>query len=157
MTVKFSKYIKEWRRYWYLPLVMIVGALLMSADFGKTADDIKTSVNLQDQEYVEELENRVENMLTDVTGAGICKVTITLSSGSKKEYVREEGAVLVITDKSGNEIPVVASERLPEIAGVTIVSNGARNISVRSSIIESVSTLLNVGTNKICVVLKEGN
>ena len=71
------------------------------------------------------------------------------------EYVREEGEVLVIRDKNGNESPVMIREGAPEIAGITIVSEGAGSASVRNDIIEAVSTLLGIGSNKICVVSRE--
>ena len=67
--------------------------------------------------------------------------------------MRQAGSVLVITDKNGNETPVLEREGMPEISGITIASAGAGSVATRNRIIEAVSTLLNVGTNKICVVM----
>lgn len=156
MKIKLSKWVKEWKRFWYLPGMIIFGLVLMTFN-GLAPQTAETVANQSEEQYICELEERVENMLMSVTGAGRCEVTITLASGVQKDYVREEGAVLVIKDKSGNEVPVIERERLPEIAGVTVACTGARDIRVQRAIIQSVGTLLNVGTNKICVVLREGS
>ncbi len=156
MKIKVTEWVTEWKRFWYLPAMIVFGLVLMT--FNEAAPQTaETAATLSEQQYIFELEERVENMLLSVTGAGKCDVTITLASGVQKDYVREEGAVLVITDKSGNEVPVIERERLPEIAGVTVVSTGAEDIRVQRAIIHSVGTLLDVGTNKICVVLREGS
>ena len=50
----------------------------------------------------------------------------------------------------------MSHENAPEIAGVTVASEGAGSLQVRNDIIESVSTVLGIGTNKICVILISG-
>lgn len=155
MNELMKKWLPEVKKYWYIPVMVILGVVLMARNPEQT-DAVPVSAVNSDQQFIEETENRVIEMLKNVEGAGTCRVTITLSSGGKKEYVREDGAVLVITDKDGNESAVVARENAPEIAGVTIASKGAGSVTVCNDIIESVSTVLGIGTNKICVVSLSG-
>lgn len=145
---------QEIKKNWYIPLVIISGVLVML--FGADRREVIAADASVDSNYVSETEQRIAEMLRGIEGVGECRVTITLSSGGKKEYVREEGSVLVITDKDGNQSAVVSRENAPEIAGVTIATRGAGSTVVRNNIIESVSTVLGIGTNKICVVSISG-
>ncbi|MBQ7094966.1 MAG: hypothetical protein IJN80_00725 [Clostridia bacterium] len=146
-----EKYKSELKKYWLIPVMIFAGILLMmrpSADQNQKVD-----YNAEQQDYIRRMEAQIQEMLLGIEGAGECKVSVSLASGGRKEYVREAGSVLVITDKNGNETPVLAREGLPEIAGITIASAGAGSVSIRNRIIEAVSTLTDVGTNKICVVM----
>ncbi len=155
MNEVINKFIPEVKKYWFIPLMILLGILLMSRQLNQP-EAVAVSASNRDQVFIAETENRVIEMLKGVEGAGECRVTITLSSGGKKEYVRQEGGVLVVTDKDGNESAVISRENAPEIAGVTIASKGAGSLMVRKNIIESVSTVLGIGTNKICVVSMSG-
>ncbi len=145
------KIMPEVKKYWFIPVMILLGILLMTRQLDQP-EAIVVSATAAEEKYIEETERRIIEMLKGVEGAGDCLVTITLSSGGKMEYVREEGNVLVITDKDGNQSAVISRENAPEIAGVTVASKGAGSVVVRNNIVESVSTVLGIGTNKICVV-----
>ena len=147
-----KRILPEVRKIWFVPVMVLLGIVLMVYQ-NNSREAVPVSTVLTDDQFVADTENRIEQMLKNIDGAGDCKVTITLASGSKKEYVREAGNVLVITDNQGNQSAVVAKEVAPEIAGVTVLSIGAKNIEVQKDIIQSVSTLLGIGSNKVCVIL----
>lgn len=155
MNETLKRLIPEVKKFWYIPFMVLLGFLFMTLQFKQPSAVSVASVD-RSAAFIQETESRIAEMLKNVEGAGECKVTITLASGGKKEYVREEGNVLVITDKDGNESAVVSKENAPEIAGVTIASKGAGSVAVQNRITESVSTVLGVGTNKICVVMLNG-
>lgn len=155
MNELIKKWLPEVKKYWFIPAMVVLGVILMTQNL-QQPEAVPVSASVGDQQFIEETESRVAEMLKNVEGAGECKVTITLASGGKKEYVREDNEVLVITDKDGNQSAVVARENAPEIAGVTIISKGAGSVTVRNNIIESVSTVLGIGTNKVCVVSMSG-
>lgn len=124
-----------------------------------------------DQEnYIISLENRVEKMVSDINGAGECNVMINVSSGSESVYVKEnkksydtseqnnksesEDSVITMKDSDGSEYALVTKELMPEICGVVVTCKGADDVSVKNSVIQAVSTVLGVGTNKVCVITK---
>ncbi len=150
-----SRIIPEVKKYWIVPVLILLGAVMMSRQ-NLSSDAVPVSATETDSQYIAETENRVAEMLKGVDGVGECRVTITLASSGKKEYVRQDGEVLVITDKEGNESAVVSRESAPEIAGVTVACKNAGSASVRNDIIESVSTVLGIGSNKICVISMSG-
>lgn len=153
MNEWFKKINFDIKKYWYIPLMILIGLFFMlRTEHPKT---VETSVGqVLEQNYLHETETRIIEMLRSIEGAGECKVTISLSSKGIYEYVREDGEVLVIRDENGKESPVLIREGTPEIAGVTIASSGAGSASIRNNIIQAVSTLLGIGSNKICVVMK---
>lgn len=148
----FRKYQNSIKNYWYIPAMILAGLLLMMRPLKPEVAEVSSSVEMEEQEYLADLENRVVEMLRHVEGAGECRVTILLSSNGAYEYVREDGNVLVVRDEKGNESPVLLREGAPEIAGVTVASSGAGSAKVQNDIIKAVSTLLGIGSNKICVV-----
>lgn len=152
MNRQFLCYLNEIKKFWYIPVMIAIGIVLMLIRI-----DPKESVAVSSMDfgtrYVEETERCIAEMLGGIDGAGDCIVTITLADNGKKEYVRENGSVLVITDDDGNQQPVVSKEKAPDIAGVNIACSGAESIEVRDQIIKSVSTVLGIGTNKIYVVM----
>ncbi len=153
MNELLKKWLPVFQKYWYIPMMVIVGIALMMQQSNRS-EAVAVLQQDTDERFVTNTEERVVEMLKNVEGAGDCIVTITLSSSGKKEYVREENQVLVITDKEGNQSAVVSRENAPEIAGVTVATKGAGRVSVRNDIILSVSTLLGIGTNRICVIMR---
>ncbi|MBQ4052222.1 MAG: hypothetical protein IJD09_01040 [Clostridia bacterium] len=153
MNERLQNLISDLKKHWYVPAIIVLGMVLML--FQGDAQKSTTVVSgITNSTFVSDTEARVTEMLKEVEGAGECVVTITLASGGKKEYVREDGNVLVITDKDGNQSAVVSKENAPEIAGVTIACTGAGSVEVRNRIIQSVSTVLGIGANKICVIMR---
>ncbi len=150
-----KKIVPEVKKYWFIPVMLLLGILLMTRQLDQP-EAIAVTAAIDEDGYIAETERRIVEMLKGVEGAGDCLVTITLSSGGKKEYVREDGNVLVITDKDGNQSAVISRENAPEIAGVTVATKGAGSALVRNNIVGSVSTVLGIGTNKICVVSISG-
>ena len=155
MNELIKKWAPEVKKYWFIPVMILLGVFLMTQKLSQP-EAVTVSNDQSKDQFIIETESRVEEMLKNVEGAGNCRVTITLASSGRKEYVREDGNVLVVTDKDGNESVVISKESAPEIAGVMVASKGAGSLAVRNSIIESVSTVLGIGTNKICVVLMSG-
>ena len=145
-----------YKKHWYAPFFILIGVVLMLNPKEEMASASVVSNFIVDDSYIEEMESRIETMVKDMDGTTDCKVTITLASGRKKEYVREDGRVLVITDKDGNQSAVVSKENAPEIAGVTVICSGKMNINSKNNIVQSVGTVLGIGTNKICVVIRNG-
>ncbi len=124
------------------------------------------------------LEERLEEILSHVSGLGKTEVMITLKSDGKKlvekdvehsegkeEAGTQEGAVsssqsnnestVYQKDAQGNEIPYVTEELEPEIEGVLVIAQGAGNASASAEITEAVMALFGVEAHKIKVMKME--
>ncbi len=126
---------------------------------------------------MENLEKRVEEMLSGMAGAGKVQVMITVSDtgteilekdteinaadleetddagGRRKntESGQREEAVY-FRDAEGNEIPYVVQRKLPEVTGVVVIAEGAGNETVKENIIGAVGVLFNLNEHRIKVI-----
>ena len=131
---------------------LVVICIFSSNLFVKEESTNSTNIN----DYVTNLENRLENALSKVSGVGNVSVIITIESGMKTVLATE---ILTKESASGKEITetpiivngktVVLCEEYPNIVGVLIVSQGANNLTVRTKIQQATVSLLNININQI--------
>lgn len=122
--------------------------------------------------YEEELESRLKNMLRVMEGVGEVDVMVTLASNEEKilagdttmniqhsdekdktggsRDTQSQGETKSIVMQNGN-VPYVVKEKAPEVKGVFVVAQGGGNDEVKLSIINSVSSLLEIPVHKISV------
>lgn len=122
----------------------------------------------------QELEQKLETILSSVSGVGKTKVMITLKSDGKKivEKDREESSrtqepyensgassehtsgesTVLQRDNSGAETPYVSESFEPEIDGVLVIAQGADSQQTISEITQAVMALFGVEAHKIKVM-----
>ncbi|BAD40841.1 stage III sporulation protein AG [Symbiobacterium thermophilum] len=122
----------------------------------------------------------LEEMLGQIEGAGRVRVMVTLAAGPAIQVVKnttvdqstttEEAADSstrriesintredhVFTRSGSSEQPVIAQTSAPEIAGVLIVAEGARDVRIRARLLDAAMVALNVPANRIQVVPADG-
>lgn len=111
------------------------------------------------EEYISSLENKLENVLSNIEGAGKVSVAITVSSGFVYEYAYEETSKDSLSGSSStsslilidNE-PVIVSQVYPKIAGVLIIAEGGGKVDVKIDILQSIQTLLDVANENITIL-----
>ena len=144
-------------------LVVLLGVLLMLLPTGKTE-----AQQPQRQETVSEprenLETRLEQILSQVSGAGNVRVLLTQERGETSVYQLD---LQEITDGDRREIrqdtiTVTGSDRqqeglltqveAPRYRGAVIVCQGGDNPTVRLSVVEAVSGATGLPSNRITVL-----
>ena len=124
------------------------------------------------------LERSLAEILSHVQGAGRVSVKITFETGRFYDYaenetheentsreldtqgasrettqVRESGEIVTTQERTtGSALPVVRSFREPQIQGVLVVADGAKDIAVKKTLIEAVTTLFNIPYHKVAVL-----
>lgn len=109
-----------------------------------------------DENYVSTLENKLENVLSKISGAGKVSVMITVESGmetvlatktnvteSNGKKVTEETPIIV------NGKTVVLKENFPKIVGVLIIAEGANNFGVLRKIQDATLSVLDVDLKQV--------
>jgi stage III sporulation protein AG len=132
--------------------------------------------NDSEQDTVTELENRLTEILSKIQNTGKVSVMITLESGSeiipaKDESITDkttdekdvEGGTRAINEKNtsdqvvflneqgGTSKPLVLKEINPDIKGVIIVAEGAKDPRVKLQLTEAVQTVLDVPAYRVSV------
>lgn len=126
--------------------------------------------------YVRQLEERLEQLLSHVEGAGMVQVMITVQASKEKivlkdlDYRQETtteqdgtGGVRTIIQTeqeeesikkqaSGEELPYVIKELEPEVEGVVVIAEGSKRGTVDLDIVEAVQALFDLPAHKIKVL-----
>ncbi|MBE6911051.1 MAG: hypothetical protein IJO61_09080 [Oscillospiraceae bacterium] len=164
----FSKATGFVKKYKYVIVVLVVGIFLVGFPSGKETD--QKSVSSDTMEFdVGEFEKRVEKVLSECEGVGKVNVILSIESGPEKVYAKEEKQSekkdnettkesdrdikpSIISEGSGYEVPVLVKERYPKFRGAAIACTGAESLEVQKSIIEVVSALTGLSSDRISVV-----
>lgn len=114
----------------------------------------------------------LEAILSQIKGAGVVEVSVTLGSQGTRSYATnnreerretsengrsqtvEESSTRDLAVSSGN--PLLVEEKMPEIMGVLVVADGAGDPQVQESLTNATSTLLNIPAHKVRVLPREG-
>lgn len=167
---KLTKKLKEFK---YPLLVLAAGALLVLWPFGKSDQTPTQTVEplpiIQTQEsYVEQTERRLAEILSSISGAGRVEVMLTVrgsdttffqsdtdtsteEDGDGSRTASQHKTVILSGSGEYDKAAVIKTEH-PAFQGALIVSQGAEDAAVRLSLVNAVSSLLGLGTDKITVV-----
>lgn len=114
------------------------------------------------EEYTQQLENKLMSLITSIEGVGECHVMITLETTTESVYAtdvemkNDDNSInqkdeYVFYDSEKGETPVLIKEYLPKVQGVMVVCTGGDNIAVKEKIIQAVTSLFNIPTNRVSV------
>ena len=123
LPIEFLKNAKDKKRYLKILVILMVGLLLIV--FGALNKESEANT----LEVSRSEEERVADFCSSVVGVGECRVLITYQN---------------LGDKYGK------SER-NEIVGIAVLCEGADKMSVKEKLIEILSSLYGIGTNRISV------
>lgn len=110
--------------------------------------------------YAEQLEQRLADMIGQISGAGQTRVLVTLESGSQTVYAvdtregeaESEQTHVLLEDGSA----LTETVRTPAVCGVAVVCEGGDQIHVVTQITEMLSSLLDIPTSRISVAKMSG-
>ena len=130
-----------------------------------------------------QIATELQRMLEQISGAGRVEVTIQLATSTHNDYAinsdtglkttmeeDQNGGVRRITENTGSSIvvitgssqglekPVIKREVAPEVAGVLVVAEGAREPVVKADLFRAVQVALGIQPHKIVVMnMKRGD
>lgn len=149
-------------KYKYVLLILMLGIFLMSLPEGKTEP---AQLEIPDQEpaaygTAEEL----EAILSQIAGVGKVRVMLTEAAGSETIYQTDEDRsassdseslrveTVIISDSDRSESGLVRTVVPPIFLGAIIVCQGGDSPAVRLSVVEAVSNVTGIGTDRITVL-----
>lgn len=153
---------------------------------GKGVDD-KSVENAEEVSVVgvnaerTDIEKNIEEILSQINGAGKVDVLVTYSSGReivpysdikksdeltdekdsgggtrKIDQSSYESQIAYEDSGSGVKKPIILKELLPEVKGVVVVADGASDTLVKESLVNAVKVLLDIPIHKIQVFERKG-
>lgn len=152
----------------YVLIMAAAGLILMlfslNSDSGTSKAD--TTVLSETGFSVEELEEKIADALSEISGAGKVRVVLTVKSSTEQVVAEnsestetsddngtesENSVQTVVIDAGNSEAPVTLKYIYPEFQGALIIAEGADNAAVRLAITDAVASLTGIGTDRITV------
>ena len=129
-------------------------------------------------EVEKDIAGQVSQILSQVQGAGQVMVTVSLESGPEQSYARNattvkssveekdtSGGARMTTETNektevvfaqGQGEALVTKEMGPQIKGVLVVAEGAKDTQIKAQLSRAVQTMLNMPAHRVMVLPKEG-
>ncbi len=172
--------IKELKEILKKPKILIIlgvcGILLiflssLGGGDGKKTQATETGATFSTEEYKENLEREVADLVKKISGSKKAQVIITLEGGIRYSYAEStEGtssnknesqqtfssneikrSFITVKTSSGGESALLISEYMPEIRGVAIVCAGGDDEEIREKVQNAVMTALNITSKRVYV------
>ncbi len=127
------------------------------------------------QEYAQQVETSLTELISSIRGAGSAKVLVTLERNTQYVYATEEKKstqttqdkaanatveandssetkYILVKDADGSQKALAVTEVQPIVKGVVIVCEGGNQPAVQKDIIDAVTTALNLSSARVCVI-----
>lgn len=156
-------------------LAIIVGViivLLYLSSSTKTKSNAQSNNQTQKystiNEYSEYLENDLENVLSNIEGAGNVEImlvfevgvelviaystetkTTVSGSGNNKSQTTVVVQTPILVNVDGKSQPIILQEKLPKPTSIIVVSPGAKDANIKLNLIKAVQTILDLPSSKI--------
>ena len=164
--MKLEKWTGLLKKYRLAALVVLLGVVLMLLPTGGKAQTSGDSSELPGETYLlEETEQRMAEVLGTIDGVGRVRIMLTLRAGSSLRLAedsslsdstggqtKQEKQVLTVNRGSGRQEVVVTQQLYPTYQGAVVVCEGAGSSSVRLAVVNAVSVLTGLSSDRISVV-----
>lgn len=156
-----KSHLQQWfGKYKYMLAVLLLGLVLMNLSPSKeTQPQTEAKITEPEQSMAEELEQilsqmdgvgRVEVMIMEECGAEtVYQTDLEETSGSDTQNRREK---TVMHSSGGNEEGLIRMIRPASYRGAIIVCEGGGNPAVDLAVVQAVSKLTGIGTDRIAVL-----
>lgn len=157
-----SKGYDYFKKYRYVILVLAIGLVLMLLP--ERTETETTPIPTQPQMNSEDTSQQLEDILSQIQGAGRVKVLLTRATEEEILYqtnedeshtadsssIRQETVIIANSDRG--ETGLIQTVIPPTYLGAIIVCQGADSPTVKLSIVEAVSNATGLGTDRITVL-----
>ncbi len=162
-------------RILFLLAITGIALVYLSGFIGK--GEKETEQTDTDEQYVEQLEEKLASVVEGITGEKSVQVLVSLESSKETVYAdlvdesndksndyegdatkktQEKSdtkqSLILVEDKDGGQQALVITTIAPTVRGVVVVSSQAENELVKERIVTAVTTALNIPSKKVCVV-----
>lgn len=134
-------------------LLLLLSELLPSSSTQKTAVSAVPTAAVS--QYQTQLEQQLEELISQLQGAGKTTVMVTLTTGEETVYavdtqtgdVQQQETHVLLQDGSA----LAETTYLPQVCGVAVLCEGGGDVRVAARITELLHSLLDLPANRICV------
>lgn len=132
----------------------LMALVLLSGLGGNSEKSENADLEAQPYLYAEETEEKLENIISSIDGAGRCKVMVTLDTSEENVYasdINSDKSEYVVIKTSSQEGGLLLKIIQPKIRGVAVVCDGGDSYITVNSITETVCSVLGISSTKVSV------
>ncbi len=156
---KITEFLKKYR---YVVLVLAVGLFLMALPTGE--EETSSPAPSSKTEPALSAQQSLEDILSQIDGAGRVKVLLTVAEGEQTIYQSDQDTTtgdqssavrietVIVTDAEKAQQGLVRQVNPPVYLGAIVVCQGGGDAGVRLAIVEAVSSATGLGADKITVL-----
>lgn len=156
-------------KYKYAALILLIGIMLMVIPKKSEQPSEPAEQKIESTVETSNLEDRLEQILCCMEGVGNVEVLLTLETGTSYQYqtnvqthTKEDDAevqkeTVLASDGAGKQVPITVRTTYPTYQGALVLCQGADRASVRLDVINAVSDLTGLSSDKISVIKMKGN
>ena len=149
--------------------LILCSELLAGEEPKKSEPAMKQPEQQNVQQSEQKLQQRLEEIISQIDGVGECSVMLTFEESERSVYAVEDSVsqeqdrqtnsgsstsqkrlVLVENGEGGNQ-PVLEKTVRPQVNGVVVVCQGAKSMTVCQQVTEAVTTVLGIRSTQVCV------
>lgn len=143
-------------------MLLIAATSLFPSSGEKEAPSSSEQMQTDWDEYKSSLEQELRDVISAMDGVGACEVMITLNETNENVYAQnssekteenksEYESEYVIHNGENGDDPILIKQYFPQVKGVVVVCEGGDDIRVKENIVNSVTALFNISSNRISV------
>ena len=148
-------------KYKFVILILLVGLVLMLIPSDRESAKVDSPAAAAAETV--DVSQKLQQILGKMDGVGRVEVMLSVAFGEKTIYQHDQDIsggesgtnrldTVIVTDSNRTESGLVQQVNPPTYLGAIIVCQGADNVSVRLNIIEAVSKVTGLGTDRISVL-----
>lgn len=152
-------------KYRYVVIVLLAGLLLLCLGGGEEAAPAAADPSPEGAFDLAAFEQDAAARLAQIEGVGRLELMLTLESTGEAVYASDtresangaqttsrEQSVTVVSESGYGQRPVTVKTVYPTFRGAVVLCEGADDIRVRCAVVEAVSTLCGIGSDKVAVL-----
>lgn len=156
MKISIWEYFKKYR---YAMIILLVGIILIRIPPPDSKITSKSSEPTMPQQSLEE---KLEDILSKLQGAGRVKVMLTLDEGPETFYQENHdqsknqesfrSSTITITDGNHNQKGLIRQIKSEKFRGAVVLCQGADSPSIKLSVVDAVSKVTGLHSHQISVL-----
>ncbi len=148
---------EKYRLVW---LVILAGLILLTLPMGEEEETVQEATTATTQFDLAALENRLEEALSKIDGAGEVTVVLTIQNGPRQVLAQdvdrrtgegENTETVILSRGSSAQETVAVQELYPSYQGALLICEGGDDPDVRLKLTEATSALTGLGADKISI------
>ncbi len=137
-------------KYRWALLILLLGVVLMLIPSAETGEDLPASTEAVVQK--DETAEQLAAILSQIKGVGKVQLLLTVETGQSTVFQTDGEKTVIVTDGNRTQSGLVQRVESPEYRGAVVVCQGADSPAVRLSIVEAVSSITGLNTDRISVL-----